>query len=280
MRNVVAMLFLLVTGPTLAAGFQPFAGPTPELVWIQPNSWAMVMGSDTPQFVLYDNGQVIYAKLDGREFTYHSCVLNESQVKEVRQNVAAVLQVKTLKQWYSLVHATDQPIASFFFHPTTKSDPIIVEAYGLAYPDGDSRGSRALEAEKKLYPDEKRDEVPTELMSLDKYLGSFDVKDCPVWQPQYIEVMIWSFDYAKTAPVTWPKDWPGLNSERTMPRHDGAYSIFLDGVKLSELQKLLAPLDEGGAMILDGKKWAVAFRPAVPSEPVWRTAFEKVEEQQ
>lgn len=281
MRYLLPIMFFLVTCQAVAAsGFQPFAGPEPELVWVQPNPWAMVIGSDTPQFVLYATGQVIFAKIDKHVATYHSCALNESQIDEIRQKIAAVAKVKTLKDWYTLVHVTDQEVAQFFMRPHPKDDPIIVEAYGLDYPIGDSPESRELAYEKKQYPDEKRDELPAEVLALDRYLGSFDVKDCPVWQPQYIEVMIWPFDGAAKAPIAWPKGWPGLDSERAMARHDGAYSIFLDGSKLPELQKLLASLDAYSAINLDGKKWSVAFRPVMPSEPVWRTALERVEEQE
>jgi hypothetical protein len=238
----------------------------------------MVMGSETPQFVLYDTGLVIYVKQEKSEFTYHSCVLDKSKLDEVQQRISAVTQDKSLKQWYSLTHATDQPIASFFLRAGTEVDPVIVEAYGLNLP---GQHSVIMDLEKKRYPEMKRDELPQGLVSLDDYLGSFDAPACPVWQPQYIEVMIWPFDYAKTSPVTWPSDWPGLDSERTMARHDNQYSIFLDGAKLPDLEKLLAPIfkGDGGALLLGGKKWAVAYRPVIPSEPIWREAFEKLEEQ-
>lgn len=275
--SLIPLLLLACTGALAAGQFEPFAGPEPELVWIESSPWATVMGAETPQFVLYDSGQVIYVKSEKNEFTYHSCVLDESQIKALRDKVSAVTQIKSLKEWYSLASATDQPIASFFLRPVVRANPTIVEAYALDFPD---RPSRAVAIEKKLHPRNKQDEVPEQIISLDNYLWGFDIPSCPVWQPQYIEVMIWPFKYAKTAPVTWPSDWPGIDSERTIVRHEDSYSIFLDGAKLPELEKLLAPIfkGDGGALLLGGKKWAVAYRPVVPSEPVWRDAFEKVEE--
>jgi hypothetical protein len=85
--------------------------------------------------------------------------------------------------------------------------------------------------------------------------------------------MIWPYEYAPDVSITWPKNWPGLDSKRAIKRGD-SYSIFLDGIMFPELQKFLKTRKEKGAVKIGDKKWAVSFRYVFPSEPMWRKAFE------
>jgi hypothetical protein len=88
-------------------------------------------------------------------------------------------------------------------------------------------------------------------------------------------------DEKVNAPISWPSDWPALDSDHAIAHgHDGMYSIFLDAKELPALKRLLKPIEKGGAMLLAGKKWSVDYRPVIPSEPTWRAAFDKIEEQQ
>src|SRR3989339_1632257 len=42
--------------------FNPFEGPKPIAVLLKTNPWLMVVGSDIPKIVIYEDGQVIYLK--------------------------------------------------------------------------------------------------------------------------------------------------------------------------------------------------------------------------
>src|SRR5579863_109544 len=216
MRRIflISLCLLFSAVATSADGFQPFDGPAPEFVWLQSNPWLEVIGSDTPAVVLYDSGQIIYVKQDNDTYQYRSCILNEKQLSEFRQKINALYAVKSLKSWYSLVRGSDQPISSFYMKPTATSAAVVTEAYGLSYPE-----PRSL-ARARAQHDPSLQEAPTELMVLPEYLSKLDFPDCPVWRPKYIEVMIWPFDYAKEVGATWPSDWPGLASDRTLKRGD------------------------------------------------------------
>ena len=87
-----------------------------------------------------------------------------------------------------------------------------------------------------------------------------------------MEVMIWPYENAPDASSVWPKEWPGINSQRSMKRGD-SYSIFLDGALLPKLRKFLETGKARGAVEIGGKKWDVSYRFAFPSEPVWRNEF-------
>lgn len=62
-HNDRLMIFLAVAVPLLrlcnacsAPAFEPFNGPAPRFVYIESDPWAMVVGSDTPRIVLYEDG--------------------------------------------------------------------------------------------------------------------------------------------------------------------------------------------------------------------------------
>jgi hypothetical protein len=110
------------------------------------------------------------------------------------------------------------------------------------------------------------------LLNLHQFLTQFDVPGAYEWEPAYIEVFIWPYEYAPEESIAWPNDWPGLNSEMTFPYGD-SYSIFLEREKLSALKEFLGTRKERGAVEIEGKKWAAWWRPVFPSEPVWRRAL-------
>ena len=56
-------------------------------------------------------------------------------------------------------------------------------------------------------------------------------------------------------------------------RRGGLYSTFLDGSMLPRLREFLATRKQRGAVEVDGKKMAVAYRFTFPGEPTWRKAL-------
>ena len=119
--------------------------------------------------------------------------------------------------------------------------------------------------------------LPDQLCQLYHYLLTVDFTETRLWKPAYVEAMIWPLDDAPDGLIQWPKTWPDLNSDRAVQRKSG-YSIFLDGSMRDELKDFLAGEKEKGAVEIDGRKWTVASRPVFPSEPVWRKAFSKIED--
>jgi hypothetical protein len=59
-RFFALFLFLLLSIQNVKAeAFLPFGGPRPLAVMLETDPWPMVIGSDTPSFVLYEDGQLI-----------------------------------------------------------------------------------------------------------------------------------------------------------------------------------------------------------------------------
>ena len=80
--------------------------------------------------------------------------------------------------------------------------------------------------------------------------------------------MFCPYEYAPDTSIIWPKNWPALSAKDTRGRGD-SFSVFLPSEHLSELRKFLATRKMKGAVLIDGKKMAVATRFPFPGEDAW-----------
>jgi hypothetical protein len=261
---LVALALLIPASSLRAAEFHPFDGPKPIAVFIQTDPWAMVIGADTPQAAFYEDGTVIFLKKTQDGHRYYQKKLSAAQRSDLVKRVTPVADMKGWKQFYSLRNATDQPEAMFYLRSGSRELTTCV--YGLR-KSGTERPDLT-----EFARDQKPDEVPKELLELHKFLCTLDYPDSKEWSPKYVEAMIWPYENSIDASIVWPKDWPGIGSQRSMKRGD-SYSIFLDGGLQPELRKFLKACKGKGSVEIGGKKWAVSYRPVFPSEPVWMNAL-------
>jgi hypothetical protein len=246
-----------------AEDFRPFDGPQPLLVAIETDPWAMVLGSDSPRVAIYENGDAVFVRGSGASQGYYFTRLAPSELNGLLQQARAAFGSQGLKHRYDMGSATDQPMAKFYFYEAGSS--MATEVYGLDCSPS-SRFQRKSDS----------GQPPQALLDLNKSLCGLDVADSKKWVPRYVEVMMWDYGYAPGRSAFWPKDWPGLNSPRTIKRGD-AYSIFLDGTMLPKLQSFLRGIGQKSATVIDGKKMAVSYRYPFPSEPIWSKAFRSIE---
>lgn len=211
----------------------------PLLVLLESDPWAMVIGSDSPRFVLYDDGVAIYRAKDG----FKTAKLSQDEIGEFQQ----ALQVDALACLvgkYEASDATDQPTESIFIGRGGKLAQISV--YGVPASSG----------------------VPVEIASAYDKLVKFDHSDARPWIPEKVEVMIWSYEYAPEASIIWPKKWPSFDGSDVVKRGD-SYSIFIPAAEYPELVKFLQTRKEKGAVEIGGKKWAADIRFPFPEEDRW-----------
>lgn len=265
MKRFITVMFSLTTLSLLAAEFDPFDGPQPIAVLIQTDPWAMVIGADTPRVAVYEDGMVIFLRKSGKSANFHRKDLSASELSDFKKRLTPTLDLKDLNRSYSLSDATDQPQALFYIRDAKRE--LTTSVYGLQAVSTKPSTDTVLPSVRKPGA------VPNELRELHKFLCTIEYSDSKEWTPRYLEVMVWPYEYAPDASITWPKDWPDLDSKRSFKRR-GSYSIFLDGSALPELQKFLQTRKAKGAVKIGNKKWAVSFRYVIPSEPVWRRAFE------
>lgn len=264
MRTFIAIITgLCLTGGCAAAEFNPFEGPRPMVILIQTNPWGII-GADTPDVAVYENGDVIFAKQVKDRRIYHHVVLDQDSLERVRKQIEPLLALTELKPWYNFFGATDQPTARFYLRD--RDHEVATSVYGLrAGGTGHPAFTEYLRAHKLPV-------TPDELLTLHKWLSELDYPNSEEWTPRYVEVMLWEDFTTPEASIQWPKDWPSLNSDRARQRGD-QYSIFLDGALLSKLQEFLATWNGNGAVGIGGKNWLVSYRFTFPGELDWRAAF-------
>ena len=243
---LILLASLTVANPCaqdLKPGYQN--GPQLLVMLTEFNPWALVVGWDPPKFVLYESGQVIYKK-NGK---YVSAKLAPAEVTAFIGGLR-LDSLGKVKNSYITSRATDQP-----------TNVLLVRTGDSAYRKISVYGSvRRLDTE----PGEELP-LPTELSAALHQILSYENAHSLVWVPEYIEVFIWPFEYAKGEPADWPKQWPGITDRKTVKRDD-AYSLFIPGSQNEELRKFIASLEPTQAVRIDNKKWAVSARFIFPHE--------------
>ena len=203
----------------------------PLVVLTEENPWLSVIGSDSPTFALYSNGEAIYRSGEGFKFIR----LSEKEVRALLVDLD-VGALSCLKGEYEASEATDQPTETIVVNHGLK--PTVVSVYGT--PD--------------------KENVPVKFRTAYDRLRSFSHPAARDWLPAKIEVMIWPYEYAPEPSVIWPKDWPGIDDPATMKRGEDSYSLFVSSSDYPKLVRFLKTQRERGAVEIGGKKWAVSYR--------------------
>jgi len=203
--------------------------------------WRMVIGSDSPTFMLYSDGQVIFWNTELKK--YQNAILNPS---DLEAELSGVKRLTDLESEYILSGWTDQPTQVLAFKSGATNHKIGV--YG------------SLRKQKEV-----REKAPREFLALFDYYTRYSKAGATDWNPTHIEVMIWPYDYAPEKSIIWPSTWPDINSGSTKKRGD-SFSIYLPFNHYDEFKKFIATRNEKGAVEINGKKWVVSTRTPFPHE--------------
>lgn len=213
--------------------------------------WAMVIGSDSPTFALYDDGLVIFtgAHGEGRR-EYASVMLSERE----RTEFLASLPLKRfddLQNEWELDSRTDQPTTLI---SVRGGDWIkLVRVYGNL--------ERATKAD-----------GPQAFIEMYRRLKSFQHARAARWMPEKIELMLWPYESAGS-PLSWPEGWPGTTHPTTRQHAEVGkvginYSIYLTPAQYERLKKEVEAKDSD-ALLINKRKWAFSFRFPFPDEDSW-----------
>ncbi len=203
--------------------------------------WRMVIGSDSPTFILYSEGKVIFWNAEQKK--YQSILLNPSVVQA---ELSEVQKLTVLEGEYTLSDWTDQPTQILAFK--SSGDFKKISVYGNLRKQ-----------------EEVRKKAPKEFLAKFDYFTSYSKSDSEDWNPSHIEVMIWPYEYAPEKSIIWPNNWPDTKSNSTKKRGD-SFSIYLPFNHYDEFKKFIATRNEKGAVKINGKKWAVSTRIPFPHE--------------
>ncbi len=225
--------------------------PTPDNQPLKPlvlltvyNPWLMVIGSDEPTFALYDNGLVIYQRVNAdNNPEFASVQLNADELKILKAQLKIDTELYTLDANKDYYTKTDQPTNVIrLFDPVLGEK--IISIYGDLFDDPEARQMAA----------------PKRLIDLFDTLTSYSHPKAKTWLPEKFEVMLWSYDTADA--VAWPKDWPTLTDPTTIKR-ESVYSLYVD---IKDYDRYLKLRQTATAVRLDGKNFAFSARFPFPHE--------------
>jgi len=244
--NSILLYFLLLVSGRSANSDAPPPHKEPLVMLTEFNPWAMVVGSDTPSFVLYSDGTVIFWSKAENAGRYLTTKLSVSEVDGLVGGLRP-RELAHLADSYSVDEGTDAPTNVLVIH-TEDAPSKKISVYGSI---------RLITDNQVALPES----LKADLIRLDSYSNPSAV----VWTPERVEVIVWPFDYARGTSLKWPSDWPGINSSTTVKRKQ-TYSIFLPYADWPKLQKLLASRKQTEAVLIDGKKWAYSVGFPFPHE--------------
>ncbi len=248
---VALVISLLMTGGVFAQDEADTDESLPLVTMTIFDPWSVVIGSDSPVFTLYEDGQVIFQRTneDG-DWELASVQLDEDERDALLEQIISEAFFE-LDNYYDSLLLTDQPstiIEVFTYEDDLESDSKMVSVYGSLFAEEAGSELSARETTPEAF-----------LQAFDMMIG-FNLDEAERWTPEYAEIVIWPYDYSD--PTRWPDRWPGLDDELTVKR-DSVYSLYLPFEKYPRFLELS---DDASAFLIDGETWAFSVRLPLPHE--------------
>ena len=241
--------FALAQPPAPAARPDLGRGPIPVAVWIDSDS------GDAPRLAVYDDGTFICRVETGHVVSHYP----REMVESLRRHLRRFGPLSGLRPRYSMnPGATDLSTARLYVDLGSEA-PLATEVYGL------SDGYFEWLALTDQTP-------PLGVIAVQGYLSTRRCHGGQPWTPEYIEVRLWPAEGAPGSATSWPKEWPGLDSEAAVS-HGRSFSIFLPGTMRDQVRRVLRLPWGPVEVLLAGKRWTGSVRDVFPSETKWRQAF-------
>ena len=206
------------------------------------NPWLMVIGSDTPTFVIYENGQIIYKKVGNNSVKIYEVKLSKLDLEKTINSLSISDKFYQLSDNIEATNWEDQPQNIIYLDLHQKKS---VNVYG------------------RLENNEARKKTPQEFLTIYDNIKSYENSNAKERVPPIIEVMFWDYNYApKSKP--WLKNFPDLKSSTTKI-HGDMFSVFLNHSQFEEFKKFYKTLEEKQAVLINGKKMAISYRFPFPN---------------
>ena len=243
----------------------------PVFVFTYLDSWRMAYGSDTPQFVLYQDGTVIYVKYTEKDNPYSGVYMTAQLSPE---EVSQIIK-KINPEEFSLYNEHYTPD----FSGSVSSD-LTQRLLVLRKPDGTYKSVSLLggfggrEYKKGI----SVENVPKDLAELINFADSFDTPKSEGWWSEYYEIIIEPSDDESEKIVKWSKKLPDLADSKTIKHKEfGRYSLFVPKSQIVELNKVWYKYNRKSsdqmAILINNKKWDMAVRTPFPAEMIWLGNF-------
>lgn len=241
--------------------------PRPLVVLMEFDPWKMVIGSDVPTFVLYDDGRIIYRNeyvADDPQATpepyetSNTPYIDLLTLKLDEEELAAFLEALAIgDDFYGLEPSYDGPMITdqpniYLAVWTDEGQPKSVNVYGDLRNDIEEARSMAPDAFLSLYD------------TLVAFVGEAH-DGAEAWLPDQLELMVWPYESASNG-ATWPEFLPTLDDPTTIDR-GGLWSVYVDSSRYAEVAEFLD--EAAGTVEIDGKFYSVMIRYPFPGADIW-----------
>jgi hypothetical protein len=244
MKRLLLSLLCMALMVTGTAAAQPNV-PRPLVILKQLDPWRMVIGSDAPTFVLYEDGTIIYRSVErGGELGFATVKVDDVETFMV-ETLKLTDTFFLLQDSYDHLLMTDQPSTTMTVY--------------------DYEGMKASSKSVYVYGDlhshqQARDLTPAAFLNPFDAITAFDSETAKAWTPEHFEVMVW--EYQTSDAVVWLSDFPGFDDPLTVQR-DSVTSLY---VPFKDYDRFLKLVKDQNAVKIDGKTYAFDVRIPLPHE--------------
>ncbi|MES2141202.1 MAG: hypothetical protein V4511_15955 [Bacteroidota bacterium] len=210
----------------------------PLIVLTETNPWLMVIGSDIPTFAMYENGRIIYKKIENGHLKLYEVTLTGDELEKLIRSLSVSDDLYKLKSSIEASSWTDQPSSDLILNFDSTR---IISVYGDLQDSKDAR--------KK---------TPKEFLKVYDKIKKYKNGSAKEWLPNKIEVMLWDYNYAPNK-RPWLKNFPDLNSPSTIKYNNNTFSLFIDKASFDEFKKYYLSMGEKEAVEINDRKMAISY---------------------
>lgn len=221
-----------------------------------------VYASDPPDFVLYEDGTLIYYRLKDMEDRYSGRFLF---AKLTPEEVAVIKRKINPQAFYTFKER---------YRPRIKATHEPNRFMVLRRPDGSYKSVSVYGSLRGTDKDRLVEDAPDALIEAIEFVEEYHNSKAREWVPEYFEVVIWPAREKSNKTVKWPKGWPNLTSSQTI-KHKGCerYSLYIHKSHEKVLSNLLfRQWKSQAAFQIDGRRWSAELRIPFTSEMIWLNA--------
>lgn len=243
----------------------------PLFVFTYIDPWRDVYGSDMPEFVLYEDGTVIFNKCREKDNPY-SCDFYMSKLSS--EEVSQTLNKLNPESFYSFDDSYS-PDSSTITVSDLSSRLLVMRKPDGTYKKVSTYGG--LSGDKKGYVAEN---VPIALREIVEFAGSYDNSNNMGVDFEYYEVVIKPHIDDSKKNFKWSKGLSGLKDPRTIKHTKyGRYSLFVHRSYEKQIARIFNKLrksqvnENKAALLINNQRWKAEIRLPFPSEEIWLRNF-------
>lgn len=218
----------------------------PVIVLVETDPWLMVIGSDSPTFALYENGQIIYKKAINKEWKYFEVQNDKQTIKKIIASLGIADSLMQQQDYIVASNWTDQPT-------------------NILRLDFDTLKQISVYGSLRRLKSEERQKTPNSFLTVYDNIIKFEDSSAVEWLPDTFEVLATNYSYSPEEPLQWKSEWNDINSKTTVKRSADLYSIYLDKKYFQDFIQLLISMKEKQAVVINGEKYSLSYKLPFPN---------------